>query len=780
MLTTTVIGPATSQARLINLDGTLTVLADPGWNGTDSLDFYTQEIINSIDIILLSQTSVHYIGAYVKLLIDHPSLKSVPAYSTLPVSRFGRIAVCELYRTCGLLGPVVDNLIELADLTNIFNAVKPLNYAQTVHLSHLGNKPTNLSLTAYNSGYSIGGSIWLLESNNNDRIVYAPVWNHAKDTFLNSCNLFTNSRLHRPTCFITNCDYSTSKLPHPQRVTLFLDTLQETIKNGIHALIPTSLTGRFFDLVLPLILHRNINAKIYLVNYTGLENMKTLANFIEWMNSNLSNIWDNEAQSQIVLENNRITPIAYNDVHTLDLKTPHIFFTEDLDLIPGAALTQLLIDFHAKKTAAAVVLTEKPNANSQMNRLFTKWRTSVDNEGDLVTIDVPKLKLVTVSEKPLRGQELAKYEKDIEERREKARVEKEGEGDGDGDGDGDGEGEGEGDMNGDGAGDVDGDDDDDEEGEGEKPQQQQPSAATSADILSLPRDFNVSSLKHKHRVFPFVNNKLTVDEYGIVISHDDFKVFDDDRFPVEEITTLPQEPKVKRRKIEQNVAHYLDALTNPLSRTTKKTTITIKCGFAFVDLAGVHDLRSLKFAAQQIKPRRVVILPQVHGGDQDQLMSELAQETQRDVLSRAAVQTEYIRCPLNETITLSDVVTSYELTLDTQLAADLRWKLLNNEYSVSYVAGTVQKNNDTEYTLHGSGTPPGPAATKIGDIKLTQLRRSLASMHHRVELLGDGRLVIDDEVIVVKSDEGHLLLQGTLNRLFYKVKSVVENMLATI
>lgn len=814
MIDIVVVGPPTSQGRILTLDNALCILADPGWNGTDSLDCYNEHILN-IDIILLSQTSVHYIGAYIKLLHDHPQLRTVPVYSTLPVSRFGRIAVCELYRSCGKLGAVEDNDIELTDLVKHFNAIKSLNYSQTLHLSMIHNKAINLSLTAYNSGYSIGGSIWLIENNINERIVYAPVWNHAKDEFLNNCKLFNNSDLMRPTTFITNCEYAASKLTHSQRIDKFLDVIQQTLAQGSHVLLPTSLSGRFFELVLPMILHRNLNAKLYLLNYTGLENMKTLANFIEWMNSNLTKIWENEKQSKLVLENNRINTIKYADLKSLDVSTPHIFFMDDHEFVTGSTLSQFVIDMH-KKLKFAVILTEQPNRESIMYKFFAKWKTSVDNEGDLVTIDLPKLKLVSVTEKPLRGQELAKYEKHIQERREEAvKTEleelerkkqeemldtelKEGE-----------------------VSDDDDEDDDEAEEEGRQENKLAINSAVSnvhadniikiaeikyqetkslTDILALPRDFNVTTLKHKHRMFPMVNNKLVIDDYGIVIKHEDFKVYDDDRFPIiketkdeegEKETEKLMDSSNKRRKLESSVVHYLDAMNDPVSRSTKKTTLNVKCGFSFVDLSGVHDLRSLKFATQQLKPRKVVILPQINGGDQDQLMNELNEEKMNEILSRSVtkstLQIEFIKCLLNNTVSLGNVITSYELTLDESLVTNLNWKLLNDEYSVSYVTGKVEKIKDWEYQLHPNPKKSNIATdngmltnTKIGDIKLTQLRKLLTLNNHRVELLGDGRLVIDDEIIIVKADEGNVHIQGSLSALFYKVKKVVENMLATI
>lgn len=894
----TAIGDGSSQAKILSLDNTITILADPGWNGTDSLDFYTP-YVNSIDMILLSQTTTSYIGAYVQLLHRHPQLRHIPTYSTLPITKLGRVSVCELYRSLGLLGPVDGNIIELNDVLRYFNSIKCLNYSQTIHLSHVNNKLINLSLTPYNSGYTIGGSIWLIENNINEKIIYAPIWNHSKDEFLNNCKIFNNSDLVRPTTLITNCEYISSKYSHSNRITTFLQLLEKTLNNGTNVLLPTTLTGRFFELIIPILLNPKISASIYMLNYTGLENLKILSNFLEWMNQSIIKLWENENQSEILFERNRIQLIKFEEldsmVNTSEFqRKPKIFFVEEMNLMDGSFFSRFLLDMNSRLNYS-MILTEKPNLHSKLNQFYKIWRQGVDasesdpKEGSLIVLEIPDVRLASVKEEVLRGKELSAYLKKITERKEleiklekeemeKKRIEEMLEAEVKVETDSDDE-----------------DDEEDDEAEkvlanidqnikvaestlsGNKIVKKDAQSAVGVEItaniiktaemkfqlddskrlkmdeiLALPRDFDVRNMKHKNRVFPFVNNRYNVDDYGIVVKHEDFQIYDDDRFPIlgldegddaanandnengnrasgdesgaSDVESDEEQGRGKKRNrrggdrrrrkrrggnrnrrnggggggnsgkkgkeenaLYQPAVYSLESTADPVVREKNTTRITVRCGISFIDLGGNHDLRSLKFTAKQIKPRKVIILPGV-SGNADDLMVELNKDTKQGLLSGNShsvnMDIEYIKSKVNQKIDLGDVITSYELLLDDKLASNLQWQTLNDGYSVSSVGGVVEKLKDWEFKLTELGSTASStmavSSTKIGDVKLAQLRRALAMKKHRVELMGDGRVVVDEELVISKANEGNLSVEGGVGGLFYEVKELIEGMLATI
>ena len=867
MLEFTAIGTDGSQGRLLQLYDPISVdesnlhvniLADPGWNGIDNIDeIYTQSLIDSIDLIILSQATIEYIGAYALLLNKYPQLCDIPTYATLPLCKLSTISILEMYRSIGLLGPIDSNLIEIGKIISIFSQIKTLNYSQLIKLSNINNKQINLSLTAYNSGYSIGGSIWLIEINN-EKIIYAPIWNHAKDNFLNNCPLFNNSDFIRPTTLITNSEFINSKLSHQLKIDKLIDLIDKILISGTNVVLPTSISGRFFELIIPLLTNLKNDSFIYIINYTGLDNMKYLSNFLEWMNPNIIKLWENNNNNNnsnnnnnnnnnnntnnnnpsstiSTLASNRIKVIKLNELNNLihTGNRPKIFIVDEMNMIDDSVFNQLINTVNATLNYS-IILTEPPNKFSKLNDFYNVWKentqSEIDNEGSLIVLKLSNYESNIFEETPLRSKELSNYENMINERRsleirlEKEKLEKKKIEDL-----------------------LDADvkeiSDDDEEDEEENEKEGEPDDNNSNSIirknleittniikeaeakyqfdeskilkidkiLTLPRDFNVSNLKHKNRVFPTVINKFNFDDYGILIDSKDFQIFDNDKFPIigdfnennlnesesSDIEIIDENDNNRKRSRRRNVRdnkrrknnienildnkittnNLLDSLNNPVSRTYTKNKINITCGFSFIDLSGNHDLRSLKFTIKKIKPKKIIILPEIRNGDSSKLINEL--KSDNDINNN----NEIIKCKLNEMINLGNIITSFDLLLDNKLINKLKWKNLNNEYMITPINGILEKSNKWEYKLKSNENETINTSSqniKIGDIKLNQLKINLQNDNHNVEFLGDGRLLIDEKVIVAKGNEGKLSIESNLDPLFYKVKSSIENMLANI
>ncbi|OUT23768.1 hypothetical protein CAS74_000138 [Pichia kudriavzevii] len=811
------------EGKLITIDDTVTILADPGWSGIETdLDCYTP-LVSKIDIILLSQSTVDFIGALPYLYYRFPLLENVPIFSTLPTMKMGKTAVLEFYSTLKLLGPVNNTFkLELSFINSIFNRIKSLNYSQTIRISI---KSVNLSITSLNSGYSLGGSIWVVENNKKEKIIYAPMWNHSKDNYLNGCNIFSNQLILRPTTFITNSEPIESNVAK----------LKSNHHNNNNILIPITLTARFFEVILPILTKSNVNAPIYLVNYTKLENLKILGNFIEWMNSNIIKFW--ETQSSKLLENNRIKCINLREVEDLMDSRPAIFFVDYLDH-RDSNFWQLVSRFENFKKNFTILMTEKPNPNSNMNNLYKSWKHNIDStelnpkEGELTDISM-EVDISSFVEVPLHGSDLSKYEKLVAESKEKeiqrlkeveelAKQQKQEEQDENEDDEEDDEDDDDDIVNGTGNGTVNGDRDgrlgrkdlvQDEAAEQANLENQtkyqfnESTILRMDQILSIPRDFDFRLFKERQRVFPNVNLKLSIDDYGVVIKHADFQTYENDRFPIIADRTNNENAGLgngrlrdgngdddagseggdyegnrnvgnnrKKRKITES--YSLDPLKDPVQRiyTTRKLKIT--CGFTFIDMSGQHDLRSLKISIEKLKPRKLIILPEFKNGNVNNLIEEL----NKDIMVNKNLNTEVLKSKLNKSLNLGDLITNYEILIDDDLAKSLNWNLLNDEYNVSSINGIVEKIKDWDYKLvkdGGDGSNKEKSKIKIGDIKLTKLRNIL-SKNHSVELLGDGRLIIDDEIIVSKEDDGDLKISSNLSPLFYTIKQTIENLLATI
>ncbi|KAJ3190867.1 cleavage and polyadenylation specificity factor subunit 2, partial [Dinochytrium kinnereticum] len=88
----------------------------------------------------------------------------------------------------------------LQDVDQAFGKVVPLRYSQPLALS---GKCKGITVTAYNAGHSLGGTIWKVRKDT-DEIVYAVDYNHMKERHLNKAVILSDA-LSRPSILITDC-----------------------------------------------------------------------------------------------------------------------------------------------------------------------------------------------------------------------------------------------------------------------------------------------------------------------------------------------------------------------------------------------------------------------------------------------------------------------------------------------------------------------------------------------------------------------------------------------
>ena len=275
MFTFSIITPSTDdyscKASLLSFDNDIKILADPSWNGNNHNDIlYMEQYLKEVDIILLSHSTPEFISGFVLLCIKFPNLMSnIPIYSTLPVNQLGRVSTVEYYRANGILGPLNNSILEVDEVDEWFDKIIPLKFFQT--LSVFDNR---LVITPYNAGHTLGGTFWLI-TRRLEKIIYAPSWNHSKDSFLNSASFLSSSsgnplsQLMRPTVLITNTDLG-STMSHKKRTEKFLNLVDATLANGGAVLLPTSLSGRFLELLHLIDQHlQSAPIPVYFLSYSG-------------------------------------------------------------------------------------------------------------------------------------------------------------------------------------------------------------------------------------------------------------------------------------------------------------------------------------------------------------------------------------------------------------------------------------------------------------------------------------------------------------------------------
>ena len=211
-------------------------------------------VASTVDLVLISHGDLAHCGLY-PWAHSRWGLKA-PAYTTLPVQAMGRIAVTEdveglrdeedfgdeitdsgvnqesasqsstqdepaRYPT----GKCIPTVIEVQDA---FNSMNTLRYSQPTHLQGgpfknflcsfqpmivvtLG-KCQGLTITPFNAGHTLGGTIWKIRSPSSGTIIYAVNMNHMRERHLDGTVLIRQAAggifepLARPDLLITDAD----------------------------------------------------------------------------------------------------------------------------------------------------------------------------------------------------------------------------------------------------------------------------------------------------------------------------------------------------------------------------------------------------------------------------------------------------------------------------------------------------------------------------------------------------------------------------------------------
>jgi len=287
----------------------------------------------SISLILLTHATVGHLAAFAHCCKNFPRFTHIPVYATRPVADLGRALIQDLYDSAPRAATIIpqESLTEATlayqekviaaqnlllqtptvdELAKYFNLIQRLKYSQPHQpLPTPGTPPLNgLTITAYNSGRTLGGTIWHIQ-HGLESIVHAVDWNQARE------NVFAGAawlggvgggggevieQLRKPTALI--CSSRGAEKPAPvggkaKRDEQLLDMLKVCVGRGGTALIPVDSSARVLELAY-LLEHawRDSNrsggslasAKIYLAGKNMSSTIRYARTMIEWMDDNIN------------------------------------------------------------------------------------------------------------------------------------------------------------------------------------------------------------------------------------------------------------------------------------------------------------------------------------------------------------------------------------------------------------------------------------------------------------------------------------------------------------
>ncbi|KAF4456543.1 hypothetical protein F53441_1375 [Fusarium austroafricanum] len=318
---------SSASQSLLELDGGVKVLVDLGWDET--FDVEKLKEIEKYDLC-----AVEMIAMFTR----------IPVYATRPVIDLGRTLIQDLYTSSPAAATTIpqSSLTESAysltqtattaqnlllqsptneEIARYFSLIQPLKYSQPHQpLPSPFSPPLNgLTITAYNSGHTLGGTIWHIQ-HGLESIVYAVDWNQARENVFAGAAWLGGAggggaevieQLRKPTALICSsrgADRTAQTGGRAKRDEQLIDTIRACVARGGTVLIPVDSSARVLELSY-LLEHAwrtdaasdggvLKNSKLYLAGRNMSSTMRYARSMLEWMDDSIVQEFEAFAEGQ--------------------------------------------------------------------------------------------------------------------------------------------------------------------------------------------------------------------------------------------------------------------------------------------------------------------------------------------------------------------------------------------------------------------------------------------------------------------------------------------------
>ncbi|KAB5518732.1 beta-lactamase-like protein [Coniochaeta sp. 2T2.1] len=483
---------STASQSLLELDGGVKVLVDVGWDETFDVEKLREleKQVPTLSLVLLTHATISHLGAYAHCCKHFPLFTRIPVYATRPVIDLGRTLIQELYASTPLAATKVSStsLAEISyaysqsassdtsfllqaptpeEITRYFSLIQPLKYSQPHQpLPSPFSPPLNgLTITAYNSGHTLGGTIWHIQ-HGLESIVYAVDWNQARENVFAGAAWLSGGhgstggtevieQLRKPTALICSSRTPETTVARARRDEQLLESIKLCIARGGTVLIPVDSSARVLELSY-LLEHAwrseaaNGNelfksSKLYLAGRNINSTMRLARSMLEWMDDGI--IREFEASAEGTKRANGTGgaggkgagPFDFKHLRLLDRKAQiERILEEDPDTLTPEGKVILASDSSLEwgfskevlRTMAddarnLVILTEKPSKGAEgkysIARTLWDWykerkdgvATEQTTNGDTfeqVYVSGRELEIADPQRQPLEGKELDVYQ----------------------------------------------------------------------------------------------------------------------------------------------------------------------------------------------------------------------------------------------------------------------------------------------------------------------------------------------------------------------------------
>ncbi|XP_044722146.1 metallo-beta-lactamase superfamily domain-containing protein [Hirsutella rhossiliensis] len=464
---------STASQSLLELDGGVKVLVDLGWDESFDVNKLAEleKQVPTLSLILLTHATVSHLAAYVHCCKNFPLFTRVPAYATRPVIDLGRSLTQDLYSSTPAACTTISqsSLSELAyaysqtastaqnlllqsptpsDIARYFSLIQPLKYSQPHQpLPSPFSPPLNgLTITAYNAGHTLGGTIWHIQ-HGLESIVYAVDWNQARENVFAGAAWLDGAagggaevieQLRKPTALICSSRGAQAG-GRVKRDESLIDMIKACVSKGGTVLIPVDSSARVLEMAyfLEHAWRQDASpkgstlrsAKLYLAGRNMSSTMRYARSMLEWMDNNIVQEFEAKEAGPFDFKHLRLLERRAQIAKLLSRVGDHgeskgrVILASDMSMEWG--FSKDLIKGLASDSKNLVILTDRPSvakdgSESVARTLWEWWKEKRDGVsveqtagGDqLETVygGGRELQLRQAARQALEGDELAVYQ----------------------------------------------------------------------------------------------------------------------------------------------------------------------------------------------------------------------------------------------------------------------------------------------------------------------------------------------------------------------------------
>lgn len=288
----------------------------------------------TLSLILLTHATTSHLAAFAHCCKNIPLFTRIPVYATRPVIDLGRTLTQDLYYSTPLAATTIPHaslseavysysqqtasehefLLQAPtpeEITRYFSLIQALKYSQPHEpLPSPFSPPLNgLTITAYNAGHTLGGTIWHIQ-HGLESIVYAVDWNQARENVFAGAAWLGGAgaggaevieQLRKPTALVCSSRGADKVAPsggRAKRDEQLVDMLKLCLSRGGTALIPVDSSARVLELAYMLEHAWRADAakdgdsvlktsKVYLAGRNMSSTMRYARSMLEWMDDNI-------------------------------------------------------------------------------------------------------------------------------------------------------------------------------------------------------------------------------------------------------------------------------------------------------------------------------------------------------------------------------------------------------------------------------------------------------------------------------------------------------------